>query len=170
MCVGASNELHKESHPGIKRCRVNLRDQFHAPPYSTSELPLFLVCNSVANDVTKLTILIAYYSSGKRYGFETTHARSRENRDRWPLLTVETEANGDSRSTYQRGPSLVGSLGSSYRQKILFSWLSTISLYLYPARQAVYRVACLLICVCGQNLSGGGEVWKTAGRTLDYPL
>jgi hypothetical protein len=25
----------------------------------------------------------------------------------WPLLTVETEANGDTRSTYDRGPSLV---------------------------------------------------------------
>ncbi len=28
-----------------------------------------------------------------------------------PLLTVETEVNGDSMSTNERGPSLVGSLG-----------------------------------------------------------
>jgi hypothetical protein len=53
MCVGASNELHKESHTGIKRYRVKLWGQFHAPFYSASVLPLFLVCNSVANDVTK---------------------------------------------------------------------------------------------------------------------
>ncbi len=33
----------------------------------------------------------------------------------WPLLTVETEANGDSRSSYERGPSLVASLGFSCR-------------------------------------------------------
>ncbi len=38
-----------------------------------------------------------------------------EDREGWPLLTVETEANGDSRSTYERDPSLVGSLGSSTR-------------------------------------------------------
>jgi hypothetical protein len=29
------------------------------------------------------------------------------------LLTFETEADGDSRSTYERGPSVVGSLGSA---------------------------------------------------------
>ncbi len=34
-----------------------------------------------------------------------------------PLLTVETEVNGDSKSTYERSPSLVGSLGLSYRYK-----------------------------------------------------
>jgi hypothetical protein len=33
-------------------------------------------------------------------------------REGWPLLTVETEENGDSKSTNERGPSLVGSLGS----------------------------------------------------------
>jgi hypothetical protein len=31
----------------------------------------------------------------------------RENREGWRPLTVETEANGDSRSTYERGTSLV---------------------------------------------------------------
>jgi hypothetical protein len=33
----------------------------------------------------------------------------------WPLLTVETEVNGDSKRTNERGPSLVGSLASSCR-------------------------------------------------------
>jgi hypothetical protein len=36
----------------------------------------------------------------------------RDTREGWFLLTVETEANGDSRSTYERVPSLVGSFGS----------------------------------------------------------
>jgi hypothetical protein len=36
-------------------------------------------------------------------------------REGWPLLTVETNVNGDSRSTNERGRSSVGSLGSSYR-------------------------------------------------------
>ncbi len=33
--------------------------------------------------------------------------RNRETREGWPLLTVETEANRDSKSTNERGPSLV---------------------------------------------------------------
>ncbi len=38
----------------------------------------------------------------------------------WPLLTVETEVNGDSKSTYEKGPSLVGSFGLSCRYKRFF--------------------------------------------------
>ncbi len=34
---------------------------------------------------------------------------------RWPLLTVETEVNGDSKTKTDRVPSLVGSLRSSCR-------------------------------------------------------
>jgi hypothetical protein len=33
---------------------------------------------------------------------------TREAREGWPLLTEETEVNGDSKSTNERGPSLVG--------------------------------------------------------------
>jgi hypothetical protein len=36
-------------------------------------------------------------------------------REGWSLLTVETEVNGDSKSTNERGPSLVSSLGMSCR-------------------------------------------------------
>ncbi len=35
-----------------------------------------------------------------------------ETKERWPLMTVETEANEDLRSTYERDPSLACSLGS----------------------------------------------------------
>ncbi len=45
----------------------------------------------------------------------------------WPLLTVETEANGDSRSTNERCPFLVGSLGSSCRYKRFSSCLGCSS-------------------------------------------
>jgi len=41
----------------------------------------------------------------------------RETRDGWPLLTVETEVNGDSKSKNERGPFLFGSLGLSCRGK-----------------------------------------------------
>jgi hypothetical protein len=43
--------------------------------------------------------------------------RTRETREGWPLLTVESEANGDSKSTSERDPSSVDSLGSSCRYK-----------------------------------------------------
>ena len=36
---------------------------------------------------------------------------ARETKDGCAILTVETEVNGDSKSTNERGPSLVGSLG-----------------------------------------------------------
>ncbi len=42
---------------------------------------------------------------------------TRETREGWPLLSVETEAHGESRSTHERGPSLVGSLGSLCRTR-----------------------------------------------------
>ncbi len=48
---------------------------------------------------------------------------SRETREGWPLLPVETEVNGDSLRTNERGLSLVGSLGSSCRYKRLLSCL-----------------------------------------------
>ncbi len=44
---------------------------------------------------------------GKYINIET----SRETREGWPLLTVETEVNGDSKSTNEKSPSLVGFLG-----------------------------------------------------------
>ncbi len=43
-------------------------------------------------------------------------------REGCPLLTVETEANGDLWSTNERGPSFVGSLGLLCRNKICLSY------------------------------------------------
>jgi hypothetical protein len=43
-------------------------------------------------------------------------AEGSDQREGWPLLTVETEVNGDSKSTNERGPSLV----SSYRLSCLY--------------------------------------------------
>jgi hypothetical protein len=41
----------------------------------------------------------------------------------WPLMTVETEANGNSWSTNERVPFLAGSLGLSFRYKRFLSCL-----------------------------------------------
>ncbi len=50
---------------------------------------------------------------------------TRENREGWPLLTVETEVNGDfkDKTTNERGPSLFGSLVIVPVQEIcILSW------------------------------------------------
>jgi hypothetical protein len=49
--------------------------------------------------------------------------RPRETGERWPLLNVKTKVSGDSGSTYERGPSLVGSLSLSCRYKRFLSCL-----------------------------------------------
>jgi hypothetical protein len=46
-----------------------------------------------------------------------------ETREWRPLLTLETEMNGDSKVTNDRGPSLEGSLGTSFRYKRLLCCL-----------------------------------------------
>jgi hypothetical protein len=46
----------------------------------------------------------------------------RETRDGWPLLTVETEVDGDSKSTNERG----SSLGSLCRYKRLYPALAAL--------------------------------------------
>jgi hypothetical protein len=51
----------------------------------------------------------------------------RETREEWPLLTAETEANGDSRSTYYRDPSVVGSMGLTFQTSRFFSCLGSCS-------------------------------------------
>jgi hypothetical protein len=86
----------------------------------------------------------------------------RETREGWPLLAVETEANRDSRSTYERGPSLSGSCAGTRDLclalaalvcpvKLLFFptehyFTSFVSLPSKLGRQSC-RSACLLICV-----------------------
>ncbi len=68
---------------------------------------------------TNIPVHITYFYrlneiSRKQIGLRV---RPKETREGWPLLTVETEVNGDSWSIYERGPSLVGSLGLSFRYK-----------------------------------------------------
>ncbi len=48
-----------------------------------------------------------------------------ETRERWPLLIVEVKVNGDSKSTNERGPSMVGSLGLSCQYKTFMFCLSS---------------------------------------------
>jgi hypothetical protein len=74
----------------------------------------------------------------------------RKTKEGWPLLTVETEVNGDSKSINERVPSLLGSLGLSEQYKRFFVCLGcssqpctkylfpqcTLFQFLFPHRQA----------------------------------
>ncbi len=66
----------------------------------------------------------------------------KETREGWPLLTIETEANGDSRTQGSLGPSLVGSC----RYKICLSCLGcssrTCTKYFFPLR-TLFNFICL---------------------------
>jgi len=89
----------------------------------------------------------------------------RETREGWPLLTCETEVNGDSKRANEMDPSLVGLLGLSCRYKRFLFCLGcfsrsstkyfflspyTISITLFPSPSKLGRqpcwVACLLVC------------------------
>ncbi len=87
----------------------------------------------------------------------------RPERGAWPLLIVETEPNGDLWSINERGPSLVGSLGSSCRYKRFYPALAALK-YLFqtahfftlcfaiahqPGQAVVPGSDCLLICFSG---------------------
>ncbi len=68
----------------------------------------------------------------------------------WPLLTVETEANGDSRSTNERGPAFVGPLClgcSSWPSTNSFSSPYTISVCLSSSPSKLARQSCRVACL-----------------------
>ncbi len=63
---------------------------------------------------------------------------------------VKTEANGDSRSTYEKGPSLVGPLGSSCRHKRFYMYLgSPVQKYFFSHRTLLHFI-CLHRPAAGQ--------------------
>jgi hypothetical protein len=63
--------------------------------------------------------------AGLLWNTSNSSIASRETRNGWLLLTVESEMNGDSNNTNERGHSLVGSLGSSFVLPRLFCRPST---------------------------------------------
>ncbi len=91
-------------------------------------------------------------------------------REGWPLLTVETEVNGDSKSTNERGPSLVGSLELSCGtrdfcpalaalvflvQNIFFLTAHYFNSFVPISPSKLGRqpcwIACLIVCVPGSS-------------------
>ncbi len=85
-----------------------------------------------------------------------------ESREELPLLTVETEVNGDSKSTNKRGPSLVACLAcragtidfcsalAAQGGPIQYNFFLTVHFFNSFApivQQAMQAAACILLCV-----------------------
>ncbi len=90
-----------------------------------------------------------------------------------PLLTVKIEANGDSRSTNEIGPSLIDSLGSLYRYKRFLSCLDCCSRpskkYVFPHFTHYFRTFVPIAQPAGQavmlgHLSLNVCLWGGGGR------
>jgi hypothetical protein len=99
-------------------------------------------------------------------------------REGWPLLTVETEANGDSKSTNEQGlpwlvrcahragtrdfcPALAALVAPV--QKVFFL-TRTLFQFICPHRTAIWgkqscRVVCLLVCVSVRNMVEAWRAW-----------
>jgi hypothetical protein len=85
-----------------------------------------------------------YTTSGRQFDwpFISAEVTSRETKEGWPLLTVETEMNRDSKSTNERGPFLAVSSGLSCRYKsclfcVKFSSRPSTK-YFFPHRTLFY--------------------------------
>ncbi len=104
------------------------------------------------------------------YRHELNHVQQAGAGATWPMLPVETEVNGDSKSTNERSPFLVGSLGFSCQYKRFLSCLGCSSRpsrkYYFPHHTLFQLirslrpsklgrgscwVACLLVYVSGSS-------------------
>jgi hypothetical protein len=56
------------------------------------------------------------------YSHELNHVQQAGAGATWPMLPVETEVNGDSKSTNERGPFFVG-LSCQYKRILSMPWL-----------------------------------------------
>ncbi len=71
--------------------------------------------------------------------------RSRETRERWPLLTVGTEVNGDSKSTNEWGPFLGWLVGLVVPVQEIFFSPYTISIPLSPSASKLCTVQAAML-------------------------
>ncbi len=163
---------------GGKPYPLPLVKEFHTETSSLKELAsFFTIYANVIACISKKEIIISFKSLTRLFlifypqemnPYLYVCAIRTERLERGPLLTVETEVNGDSKTTNERGPSLVGSLGLSCRYKRFSFCLGCSSRprikYFFPhcaffliplspspskrGRQLCW-VFCLLVCVSG---------------------
>ncbi len=62
----------------------------------------------------------------------------RETRKGWPMLTVETEVNGGSKRTNERGPSLVGSFVTYTRRAIAIDFCPALTALVNPVHNIIF--------------------------------
>ncbi len=126
---------------------------FPPPPTSKSWCRNRAIYDNLGFSVWRFTFRIS--TSFMEYNLAALWVPARETGEGWPLLTVDTEVNGDSKSTNKRGPFLVGSLGlsclctifclgcSGWPSKIFLSTPYTISIPLSPIAQQVGKAVVL---------------------------
>ena len=118
--------------------------------------PLYLFSNFSRPDPHWSTPTLGWWWEASSANIRTS-AVSPENREGWPLLTVETEANGDLWSTNQRGPSLVCSLGSPCRYKRFSSCLGSSS---QPGTQYFFPHLTLINFMCPHVVPIAQQPWQ----------
>jgi hypothetical protein len=79
--------------------------------------------------------------------FKTGKKSTRESREGWPLLTVETEVHGDSKSINVRGPSLVGFVGLSCQCQYK-RFLVSLGCSSQPSTKYFFPRCTLFQCLC----------------------
>ncbi len=74
---------------------------------------------------------------------------AKENREGWPLQTVETEVNGDSKRRNERGSFLVNSLSLSYRYKRFL--LCCLDALVDPGQNLFFLALCTFVPIAQQG-------------------
>jgi hypothetical protein len=159
-CAGAAQEDH---HPALPDSRGRDRS---APGRGNSQGPAPTThCHQLLVKVRERVYKLCSWRFRLKRAVET-----RETREGWPLLTVQTELNGDSKRTYKRGPFLVGSLGLSCRckrfllclgcssrpsrYKTFVSSMYTFSIPLSLPPSKLGRQPCWVGCLCWRPREG----------------
>ncbi len=151
------------------------RDTVHLTlfAFSSPSLPIFFLFQ-----VSFLLLLWQTFSTDSSFPFSFP---AREARERWPLHIAEIESNGDSKSTNERSPSLVGSNGdlfSIYWRP--FPFFTKYLHILYSVQSSVWRLpnywppplSTQRVCpppapkAGGTNSPGGEGVGKTPDNGL----
>ncbi len=95
----------------------------------------------------------------------------KETREGWPLLTVETEVNGDSKRTNEKGPFFVGLLYLSYRTAKTQYWKFETDITRKGIAQPQSQFPHSSVCeqfIYSHDLSAYSAAGKYVDRTWEY--
>jgi hypothetical protein len=72
---------------------------------------MYHICSCTSCTCSRMCVLKSFVLTMRKMSVLLMNVENRNTREGWPLLTAETDVNGDSKRTNERGSSLVGSLG-----------------------------------------------------------